>query len=158
MGTSWGSAKQKLAGARGLPAAEKTGWLRALRRRGRRSHDEVAPHRAHPPRLLAFLYARAPRPPLRAWAAPPAGAVVAGVEGRDRRRGLLLLTFATVAAAEVQAKDRLPADLVPQNAVLYSTRPALSATDQSSSYMAISVGLHEWMLSSSFSCEIRSQA
>jgi microsomal prostaglandin-E synthase 2 len=29
------------------------------------------------------------------------------------------LTFATVAAAEVQAKERLPADLLPQNVVLY---------------------------------------
>ncbi|KAM0865209.1 hypothetical protein ACQ4PT_043430 [Festuca glaucescens] len=47
--------------------------------------------------------------------APSSRALQGGVAGAVS----FSLTFATVAAAEVQAKERLPADLLPQNVVLY---------------------------------------
>ncbi|KQJ81969.1 prostaglandin E synthase 2 [Brachypodium distachyon] len=53
------------------------------------------------------------------WGAPPPApssrVVPAGIAGAVS----FSLTFATVAAAEVQAKERLPVDLLPQNVVLY---------------------------------------
>ncbi|XP_047067641.1 prostaglandin E synthase 2-like [Lolium rigidum] len=47
--------------------------------------------------------------------APSSRALQGGIAGAVS----FSLTFATVAAAEVQAKERLPADLLPQNVVLY---------------------------------------
>uniref|UniRef100_A0ACD5WN07 Uncharacterized protein n=1 Tax=Avena sativa TaxID=4498 RepID=A0ACD5WN07_AVESA len=53
--------------------------------------------------------------PLPPAPAPSSRALQGGIVGAVS----FSLTFATVAAAEVQAKERLPADLLPQNVVLY---------------------------------------